>query len=157
MEQTSIANIFILVIIDSRVCFFSALALSYQLPFSLYFNICVPVRFEVFTAVTMKNVVFWDVKQCGSCKNWRSTKTSVLTRASRRNIAEDGILHMRPCFSLWHLLMHLLPFWYTFQCWRYWTCRPKSRSSKSSFLHISLSGSIILPYIWWNSPLSGSS
>jgi hypothetical protein len=27
------------------------------------------VRFEVFTAVTMKNAVFWDVTQCGSCKN----------------------------------------------------------------------------------------
>jgi hypothetical protein len=29
------------------------------------------LRFEVFTAVTMKNVVFWDVKPCGSCKNRR--------------------------------------------------------------------------------------
>jgi hypothetical protein len=27
------------------------------------------VRFEVFTAVTMKNGFFWDVTQCGSCKN----------------------------------------------------------------------------------------
>jgi hypothetical protein len=27
------------------------------------------IRFEVFTAVTMKNDVFWDVKPCGSCKN----------------------------------------------------------------------------------------
>jgi hypothetical protein len=27
------------------------------------------VRFEVFTAVTMKNDVFWDVTPCGSCKN----------------------------------------------------------------------------------------
>jgi hypothetical protein len=27
------------------------------------------VRFEVFTAVTMKNCVFWDVTPCGSCKN----------------------------------------------------------------------------------------
>jgi hypothetical protein len=25
------------------------------------------VRFEVFTAVTMKNAVFWDVTLCGSC------------------------------------------------------------------------------------------
>jgi Na+/H+-translocating membrane pyrophosphatase len=25
------------------------------------------VKFEVFTAVTMKNGVFWDVAQCGSC------------------------------------------------------------------------------------------
>jgi recombination DNA repair RAD52 pathway protein len=29
------------------------------------------VRFEVFTAVTMKNGVFWDVTPCGSCKNRR--------------------------------------------------------------------------------------
>jgi hypothetical protein len=27
------------------------------------------VRFEVFTAVTMKNAIFWDVTPCGSCKN----------------------------------------------------------------------------------------
>jgi hypothetical protein len=29
------------------------------------------VRFEVYTAVAMKNVVFWDVTPCGSCKNRR--------------------------------------------------------------------------------------
>jgi hypothetical protein len=28
-------------------------------------------RFEAFTAVTMKNNVFWDVTPCGSCKNRR--------------------------------------------------------------------------------------
>jgi hypothetical protein len=28
----------------------------------------VDVRFEIFTAVTIKNGVFWDVTQCGSCK-----------------------------------------------------------------------------------------
>jgi hypothetical protein len=27
------------------------------------------VRFQVFTAVTMKNDIFWDVKQRGSCKS----------------------------------------------------------------------------------------
>jgi hypothetical protein len=27
------------------------------------------IRFEVFTAVTMKNGVFWDVTLCGSCNN----------------------------------------------------------------------------------------
>jgi hypothetical protein len=27
------------------------------------------VSFEVFTVVTMKNAVFWDVTPCGSCKN----------------------------------------------------------------------------------------
>jgi hypothetical protein len=34
-------------------------------------NIIDCVRFEVFTAVTMKNVIFWDVTLCGSCKNRR--------------------------------------------------------------------------------------
>jgi hypothetical protein len=34
-------------------------------------NIIFVVRFEVFTAVTMKNGVFWDVTPCGSCKNQR--------------------------------------------------------------------------------------
>jgi hypothetical protein len=29
------------------------------------------VRFEVFTAMTMKNDVFWDVRPCSSCKNLR--------------------------------------------------------------------------------------
>jgi hypothetical protein len=29
------------------------------------------VRLEVFTAVSMKNGVFWDVTPCGSCKNRR--------------------------------------------------------------------------------------
>jgi hypothetical protein len=27
------------------------------------------VRFEVFTAVTVNNTVFWDVTPCGCCKN----------------------------------------------------------------------------------------
>jgi hypothetical protein len=31
----------------------------------------VPETFEVFTAVTTKNAVFWDVMPCGSCKNRR--------------------------------------------------------------------------------------
>jgi hypothetical protein len=33
------------------------------------------VRFEVFTAVTMKNVVFWDVTSRGSCKNGNFGRT----------------------------------------------------------------------------------
>jgi hypothetical protein len=33
--------------------------------------IIISVRFEVFTAATMRNGVFWDVTPCGSCKNRR--------------------------------------------------------------------------------------
>jgi hypothetical protein len=29
------------------------------------------VRFDVSTAVTIRNDVFWDVRPCGSCKNRR--------------------------------------------------------------------------------------
>jgi hypothetical protein len=74
------------------------------------------VRIEVFTAVTMKNAVFWDVAPCGCCKNRhqllvtsnivssspllvtlmmeaiRSSETSILTTATWRNIPGDGIL-----------------------------------------------------------------
>jgi hypothetical protein len=66
--------------------------------------------------VTMKNVVFWDVTPCGSCKNRHFggkhrhhikvernselgttseisySESSVLTRATRRHNPEDGIL-----------------------------------------------------------------
>jgi hypothetical protein len=76
----------------------------------------IEVRFEVFTAVTMKNAVFWDVMPFGSCKNrrfvgrsastisvtridelgtlrieeLRSSETLILIRVTRRNIG--GIL-----------------------------------------------------------------
>jgi hypothetical protein len=33
------------------------------------------VRFEIFTVVTMRNGVFWDVTPCGSCKNRRFGRT----------------------------------------------------------------------------------
>jgi hypothetical protein len=34
-------------------------------------NVKEHVRLEVFTVVTMKNGIFWDVTPCGSCKNRR--------------------------------------------------------------------------------------
>jgi hypothetical protein len=36
------------------------------------------VRFQVFTAVTIGNAVFWDVMPCGTCKDRRLGGTSVL-------------------------------------------------------------------------------
>jgi hypothetical protein len=79
--------------------------------------------------VTTKNAVFWNVKPCGYCKNRRfgetyrlrivlgllvtadvvprsqisSPDTSVLTRTTRYNSAEDGILHLN------YLLQFLVP------------------------------------------------
>jgi hypothetical protein len=50
-------------------------------------------------AVTMKNVVFWDVTPYGSCKNRRFGGTPVLTRATRRNIPKDGILRGHQMFG----------------------------------------------------------
>jgi hypothetical protein len=43
------------------------------------------VRFEVFTAVTMKNGVFWVVTPCGSCKNGRFGGTWRLLHQGDKN------------------------------------------------------------------------
>jgi hypothetical protein len=43
------------------------------------------VIFEVFTAVTMKNGVFWDVTPCGSCKNRRFGETWRLLHQGDKN------------------------------------------------------------------------
>jgi hypothetical protein len=70
-------------------------------------------RFEVFTAVTMKNAVFWNVTLYDPCKNRRFGGTSLLhhqgdknqrtlarARATQRNIPEDGILQSTKLFGL---------------------------------------------------------
>jgi hypothetical protein len=43
------------------------------------------VRFEVFTAVTMKNGVFWVVTPCGSCNNRRFGVTWRLLHQGDKN------------------------------------------------------------------------
>jgi hypothetical protein len=74
--------------------------------------VIVHVTFEVFTAVTLKNAIIWDVTPCCSHKNRRFgriyllpslpivtlmmgaigfSETSGLTRATRRDIPVDGI------------------------------------------------------------------
>jgi hypothetical protein len=43
------------------------------------------VRFEVFTAVAMKNAVFWDITPCVSCKNRRFGGTYRLHYQGEKN------------------------------------------------------------------------
>jgi hypothetical protein len=75
-------------------------------------------RFEVFTAVTIKNAVFWEVTQCSSCRNRRRVLQLVVianvvpsslilftlmmqvmhsseTRAIQLHIPEEGFLHLQ--------------------------------------------------------------
>jgi hypothetical protein len=71
-------------------------------------NLFVLVRFEVFTAVTMKNSVFWEVAPCRSCVNRRfndgTHKIYTAPHPRRR--------HTSYLFLLPHLLLHL-PFIYS--------------------------------------------
>jgi hypothetical protein len=64
----------IISILNSTACKVGTLCPEYSLSVGLCVGTtnkkCI-VRFEVFTAVTMKNGVFWDVTPCGSCKNRR--------------------------------------------------------------------------------------
>jgi hypothetical protein len=48
----------------------------------------ISVRFEVFTAVTMKNGVFWDITPCGSCRNRRFEGTWRQFPSKRRFLQE---------------------------------------------------------------------
>jgi hypothetical protein len=43
------------------------------------------VRFEVFTSVTMKSAILWDVTPCGSCKNRSFAGTYRLHRQGEKN------------------------------------------------------------------------
>jgi hypothetical protein len=56
--------------------------------------ILVLVRFEVFTAVTMKNGASWDVTPCGSCKNRLSDELSAsIIRVTRIGELEVSTLY----------------------------------------------------------------
>jgi hypothetical protein len=47
------------------------------------------LRFEIFTAVTMKNAVFWDATPCGSCR--RDVSEECIDSITRvRRISELG-------------------------------------------------------------------
>jgi hypothetical protein len=53
------------------------------------------VRFEVFTVVTMKNAVFWDVTSCGSCKN-RRTMYIIFLRSVLRLLVTSNVVPSSP-------------------------------------------------------------
>jgi hypothetical protein len=79
-------------------------------------------RFEAFTAVTMKNAVFWDVAPCRSCVNRRFGGTYRLhlhgTTSSQRHIPEDAILQQ---------LFRDFDVTYV-HCYVYWRMRSEFRS-----------------------------
>jgi hypothetical protein len=51
------------------------------------------VRSEVFTAVTVKNAVFWDIAPCGSCKNGRFGGMHRLHHQSNKNQRARNNVH----------------------------------------------------------------
>jgi hypothetical protein len=52
------------------------------------------IRFEVFTVLTMKNGVFWDVTPCGSCKNRRNR--GAILRSVRRLLVAACVVPSSP-------------------------------------------------------------
>jgi hypothetical protein len=63
-------------------------------------------RFEVFTAMTMKNAVFWDATTCGSCKNPRIGITYHLHHQGGKNLRAH-VLNLGPRW--WELSFTLRP------------------------------------------------
>jgi hypothetical protein len=53
------------------------------------------VRFEVFTAVTMKNAVFWDIPKCGSCKNRHFGGTYRHHQGDKNRMAKNNLSILR--------------------------------------------------------------
>jgi hypothetical protein len=56
-------------------------------------NINMLVGYEVSTAVTMKNALFWDVTPCGSCKNRRFGGTQRLHHQGDKNRLTLFLVH----------------------------------------------------------------
>jgi hypothetical protein len=73
-------------------------------------NILKAVGFEVFTAVVLKSIIFWDITPCSplSCTR-RSSETSGTTqRTTRRHIPEDDTLHLESRLSVKFQLIFLV-------------------------------------------------
>jgi hypothetical protein len=98
------------------------------------------VRFEVFTAVTMKNGVFCDVTPCGSTashvsisqilvtlmmETLGSSETSALTRVTRHNIPEDVIIQTDICYC------KIFNLYNPFTVWNYFRLRPFHRKENN--------------------------
>jgi hypothetical protein len=59
-----------------------------------YANSIIHVGFEVFTAVGMKNIIFWDMTPCSplSCTRRSAETLGGTQRTTRRHIPEDDTL-----------------------------------------------------------------
>jgi hypothetical protein len=69
---------------------------------------------DIFTAVTMKNAVFWDVTPCGSCKNryfgeMYRLHQIVFLRSVRRLLVTVNDVPSSPIFSPWWLTLYVPP------------------------------------------------